>query len=131
MDDGNDDFVRGAEAIAAVIGELITDGPKPTARQVYHWSATHRIRVGRLGPDLIATRGGLREDLARAAQPPSPQDSDNHPPPQAMSQRHPKRASRQRLSRGTDSVRPGLGAAVHVAGPSAPRPVRFMRPKKT
>jgi hypothetical protein len=68
MDDSNGDtFVRGAEAIADVIGKLIGHGPRPTTRQIYAWAASNRIRVGRLGADLIASEGSLREDLSRAA----------------------------------------------------------------
>ena len=66
MADNNADILRGAKAISAFLAGLI-DGPPPTKQQVAYWAKTKRIRVGKLGAELIASKTALREDLARAA----------------------------------------------------------------
>jgi hypothetical protein len=64
-DDLKGDLLPGGAAIAAFLSGILN---RPvTEKHVYYWAATKRIRVGKDGAGLIASRQALTEDYARKA----------------------------------------------------------------
>jgi hypothetical protein len=67
MANQSDMHYRGAAAICGFLQTILE--PAPDEKQLYAWRASGKLRIGKIGDELIASESTLREDIARAAAP--------------------------------------------------------------